>query len=151
MLYYWVTAGDWLMTLEEIFKHPRGSAAVLTARLLLIDVPKSKRSSCMEVLFTKFGVDNRACWWRAYSPYLLCYNCKTVHKVSVPVTSHLLEDCGLCKDSSILRPRMYGFATDNLAQRFTSIEPVIQELALEYLYLRQEQHHVNTTTESRCD
>lgn len=132
------------MKMDDIFKHPRGASAVLFARLLLMDIPKSKTMGINSFFHQVGGIDHRASRWHAYSPYIFCANCKTVYKVGVPVETTVITSCGNCRDK---RPfRFYESLFDNVARWLDSIEPEVQPLVLEYLYLRQELSNDNTTT-----
>lgn len=122
----------------ELFNHPKAAGAVLLARLL------TREFGCVtariaEMLHTHYDVDYCAGKWKAYSEYQYCAGCKRVVVLSakLPVTVHL--SCSSCSGTS------NGLAVLSMVDLLTRVEPVVQELAMEYLYWRQ---HAKDTSES---
>ena len=121
---------------EYIRSHKRSSAIVVTGRLLVIDIPRSRYHSTAGMLADLVGVDYCAGVWAAMSPYIFCEGCKHVHKVDCAIPVTLVKYCSKC--NSVANNKVIY---DNLAHWFRGLEPEIQQLALQYVYDRQEYYN----------
>lgn len=131
---------------DYIRSHSRASTITITARMLVLDIPRNRHQSTAALLMDIAGVDYCAGVWSAMSPYIFCDGCKRVHVVSASIPVTVLKECGQCKGTT----KTNRVTHDNLAHWLKGLEPEIQELSLQYLYDRQV-HYETTYKEGICN